>query len=307
MTSRCLLAGLLAALVFALTPTLPAQPLAPREDLSAPPLVTAKGWAIMDGKTGKLLWGHAADSGFKSASTTKIMCALVVLELAGRDAKVLDETITFSKFADDTLGSTADIRAGESLKIRECLYGLLLPSGNDAGNALAQHFNDRLAPPENPSTDTRANFIAEMNRTAKRLGLTNTVYRIPYGDGGADIDRTTSPRDLLTLARTAMQNALFREYVRTRRHESTVRQPDGQPRAVVWENTNVLLGIKGYDGVKTGTTTQAGTCLVASGRRGEDHLFVVVLGCESNNGRYVDARNLFRWAWLKLGHRPEEN
>jgi D-alanyl-D-alanine carboxypeptidase (penicillin-binding protein 5/6) len=298
--------GLLAALVFALTPSLHAQPITPREDLSAPPLVTAKGWAIVDGKTGKLLWGHAADTGFKSASTTKIMCALVVLELAARDAKTLDETVMFSKFADDTPGSTADIRVGESLKVRECLYGLLLPSGNDAGNALAEHFNARFATPEKASTDTRANFVAEMNRTARRLGMTNTVYRIPYGDGGADTDRTTSPRDLLTLARAAMQNPLFREYVRTRRHESSVRQLDGQPRAVVWENTNVLLGIEGYDGVKTGTTTLAGSCLVASGRRGEDHLFVVVLGSESNSGRYVDARNLFRWAWLKLGHKPEE-
>ena len=57
--------------------------------------------------------------------------------------------------------------------------------------------------------------------------------------------------------------------------------------------------------MKTGTTTPAGNCLVASGRRGDDHLIVVVLGSPSTDGRYVDARNLFRWAWLEQGHKPE--
>ena len=76
--------------------------------------------------------------------------------------------------------------------------------------------------------------------------------------------------------------------------------PDGA--TVTWTNTNRLLDIEGYDGIKTGTTTAAGACLVASGRRGSDHLFVVVLGATSNDGRYVDARNLFRWAWRERGH-----
>ncbi len=289
-------------------PALAQTPLA-REDLNAPAPVTAKGWAIADGKTGKLLWGKDADTGFKSASTTKITCALVVLELAEKDPKVMDERITFSAFADLTLGSTADIKAGESLTIRECLYGLMLPSGNDAGNALAEHFNDRLPPAMNPPKDqaqkegppknARGNFIAEMNRTAQRIGLTKTTYRIPYGDGGNDDDRTTTPRDLLTLAHYAMQKPAFRHYVGTRKYEGKVTQPDGKVRTALWENTNQLLGIEGYDGVKTGTTPQAGSCLVASGKRGDDALLVVVLGSESNLGRYVDSRNLFRWAWAQ--------
>ena len=80
--------------------------------------------------------------------------------------------------------------------------------------------------------------------------------------------------------------------------------PAGRSRDVVWTNTNKLLETEGYDGVKTGTTTAAGACLVASGRLGDDHLIVVVLGAGSSEGRYADARNLFRWAWRQRGHVP---
>ncbi|MEW6305466.1 MAG: serine hydrolase [Verrucomicrobiota bacterium] len=282
-----------------------AQEKLPPDNLDGPPFVTAHTWAIADGRTGKLLWGFNEDEPRKSASTTKMMCAYVVLQLAEKDPKVLDEIVTFSKLADSTPGSTADIKEGESLPVRDCLYGLLLPSGNDAGNAFAEHFNSRLAPPEGTVAEalqTRANFIAEMNRAAKRLGMTKTVYRSPYGDGGTENDRTTTARDLLRLAHAAMQNPAFRKYVGTRRYECQVKTPDGSARAAVWQNTNQLLGIEGYDGIKTGTTTQAGNCLVSSGHRGKDHLLVVVLGAESNNGRFVDSRNLYRWAWQKLGY-----
>ena len=80
----------------------------------------------------------------------------------------------------------------------------------------------------------------------------------------------------------------------TRKHGCTLVNGEGKKREVVWKNTNHLLDIEGYDGVKTGTTRGAGTCLVASGRRGKDHLIVVVLGGSSSpDSRYPDARNLF--------------
>lgn len=305
----------LGSFFLAFATALPAAPaLEPPDGLAGPPFVTAKAWAIADGRTGRLLWGHNPDEPRKAASTTKIMCARMVLQLARQNPNVLEEIVTFSKLADTTPGSTADLRAGESLTVGDCLYGLLLPSGNDAGNALAEHFNGRLAPPEpvllerlgDPAKmTTRINFVAEMNRQARKLGMTNTVYRIPYGDGGSTNDVTTSPRDLLHLAWTALQDPLFHRMVNTRHHECTVKQPDGGERAAMWENTNELLGIEGYDGVKTGTTATAGHCLVSSGRLGKDHLLVVVLGSDSNAGRYVDTRNLFRWAWLQRGHRAK--
>jgi D-alanyl-D-alanine carboxypeptidase (penicillin-binding protein 5/6) len=138
---------------------------------------------------------------------------------------------------------------------------------------------------------------------AERLGMTRTFYRSSYGDGGQETDATTTPRDLLTLARHALQDPAFRKYVSTREYESTVKTPSGETRPVAWENTNQLLGITGYDGVKTGTTDLAGACLVSSGRRGHDHLLICVLGSTTPEGRYIDTRNLFRWAWVQRGHR----
>src|SRR5205807_6054499 len=131
------------------------------------------------------------------------------------------------------------------------------------------------------------------------LQLAETRYFDPHGLG----KNHTSARNLATLGWHAMQNRLFRDYVRTRRHGCEVADAKGTRRTVTWNNTNKLLDIEGYDGIKTGTTNAAGSCLVASGRHGTDHLIVVVLGSTSNDSRYVDARNLFRWAWRERGHR----
>jgi len=280
------------------------------DDEASPPKVTAKVWAIGDGRTGELLWGGNADEPSKSASTTKIMCALVVLELAAKEHAVLDEIVTFSQRAADTPGSSAKLEAGESLSVRECLFGLMLPSGNDAGIALAEHFNDRFEPAEVPEgkepppVHSRSNFIAEMNRQSAALGMTSTTYRLPYGDGGTNADRTTTPRDLLKLAHRAMQNETLRKYVSTKEHETEVRTPDGGTRTVRWTNTNRLLGSPEFDGIKTGTSAAAGACLVSRGTRNGEQLLVVVLGCESSDARYADSRSLYDWAW---GRRQSRN
>ena len=91
----------------------------------------------------------------------------------------------------------------------------------------------------------------------------------------------------------------------TRQRGFRVTGPGGYARNIVWKNTNRLLPIRGYEGIKTGTTRAAGACLVSSARRGDDQLIVAVLGAQSSDARYVDARNLYRWAWLQLGHEDE--
>ena len=78
--------------------------------------------------------------------------------------------------------------------------------------------------------------------------------------------------------------------------------PGGYQRPVAWKNTNRLLGIEGFHGVKTGTTTAAGACLVSHGERDGRALLVSVLGSASSDSRYVDSRNLYRWAWSQLIH-----
>jgi serine-type D-Ala-D-Ala carboxypeptidase (penicillin-binding protein 5/6) len=275
---------------------------APPESLDGPPLVSCKAWVIGDGKTGKVLWGSNEQTPLDFASTTKIMTAYLVVKLAQEHPEILDETIVFSKNADDTIGSTAAIRAGEEISARELLYGLLLPSGNDASVAFAEHFGGRFAggdsEAEKSPKKSYAAFIAAMNDAAKELGMTESHFDNTHGL--TDETHKASAADLLKLAHASMAMPLFREVVSTPRHGTKVVGPGGYKRNVVWKNTNRLLGIEGYDGVKTGTTTAAGACLVSRGTHGDHPLIVVVLGAGSSDSRYVDSRNLFRWGWSQL-------
>lgn len=259
-------------------------PRALRDEPDGPPAVTCTAWAVADAGTGRLIAAHQAEKPLDIASTTKMMTAFIVVRLAEQDPKVLAEEVCFSKAADETPGSTADVREGERLPVGELLYGLMLPSGNDAATALAEHFGPRLD-----------GFVAEMNRQASRLSMAETHYVNPHGLTAKG--HLSSARDLLTLARAALQLERFRTLVTTRQHGTRVTGSGGYQRDLVWKNTNRLLAIDGYDGVKTGTTEAAGACLVSRGERDGDALLVVVLGSTSSDARYVDARNLFRWAW----------
>ena len=280
----------------------------PPESLDGPPLTTCKAWAVADASTGKVLWGKKESDKLDIASTTKMMTAYIVCELAKSDPKVLDEVITFSETADKTGGSTSDVHAGEKLTVRELLYGLMLPSGNDASVAFAEHFGAKVAgtgaPAQRVGVPSGGNgtrsvpttfFIAEMNRRANELGMSDTHYENPHGLPARG--HQSSCRDLVKLAHAALQNEHFEHYVSTRQHGAKVTGDGGYERNIVWKNTNKLLEIDGYSGIKTGTTNAAGACLVSRGERDGKALIVVILGSTSSDARYVDARNLYRWAW----------
>ena len=271
----------------------------PLEDLTDPPVTTSQAWAIGDSKTGNLLWGFHENEVRDIASTTKIMTAYLVLNYAQDHPEVLDEMIEFSERADLTGGSTAGVRTGEKIPVRELLYGLLLPSGNDASVAFAEHFGPRLVEASQASDlQPYDAFIQAMNTMAAELNMTNSSFKNP--NGLPEEGHHSTALDLLKLAHHAMQIPLFREYVGTARHGCTVEGPGGYQRNLAWTNSNRLLKTEGYEGIKTGTTNAAGACLVSQGTRDNESLIVVVLGATSSDARYVDSRNLFRWAWLQL-------
>jgi D-alanyl-D-alanine carboxypeptidase (penicillin-binding protein 5/6) len=284
----------------------------PPDAIEGVPFVTAKAWAVVDGRTGKLLGGDAESQPLEMASTTKIMTALLVVRSARDVPRIYDETVTFSERADRTPGSTSGVHAGEMLSVRELLYGLLLPSGNDAAVAFAEHFGGRFSSgvigPDTEKSPKRKDpldgFVAEMNRVASELGLNETRFVNPHGLPVTE--HHSSARDLARLAMEALKDPVFAATVVTPRRGCTLIDGQGKSRNVVWTNTNRLLDTEGYDGVKTGTTTAAGNCLVASGRHGDDRLIVVLLGSSASDGRYADARNLFRWGWQRLRHRESE-
>jgi serine-type D-Ala-D-Ala carboxypeptidase (penicillin-binding protein 5/6) len=181
------------------------------------------------------------------------------------------------------------------------LYGLLLPSGNDASVALAEHFGSRFAgvkQGEQDPADSYAAFIKAMNDKAKELGMKSTGFKNPHGLT-AEGHQTTA-RDLAKLAYEAFKQPLFRKVVSTPQRGATLDSVSGYQRNIVWKSTNQLLQTEGYDGIKTGTTGAAGACLISSGQRDGRRLIVVALGATSGDSRYVDTRNLYRWAWNEL-------
>ncbi|TWT29900.1 serine hydrolase [Blastopirellula retiformator] len=275
---------------------------APADSLEGLPFVTAKAWTVIDLDSGKTLGGDNADGVRDPASVTKIMTAYLVLQMAEESPELLDEIVTFSQRADKTPGSTSGLKVGEQVSVGELLYGLMLPSGNDASVALAEHFGDRLSP--DPAKKGHDGFVAAMNSQAEKLGMTQTGYANPHGLTAKG--HVTTAADMAKLGRAAMQLERFREIVATPQRGATVESKTGYQRNVIWRNTNRLLHQEGYFGVKTGTTGQAGACLVSCCERDGKRVLMVALGSSSTDSRYADTRNLYRWLWNELASQPAE-
>ncbi|HVJ69045.1 MAG TPA: serine hydrolase, partial [Caulifigura sp.] len=261
------------------------------DSLDGSPFVTCKAWAIGDAKSGEIIAGGNADESLPMASTTKMMTAYIVLREAQKSPAVLDEIVEISERADKTPGSTADVRAGERVTVRELLYGLMLPSGNDAATAFAEHFGGRFKGPDDQpdATDPLVRFVAEMNRTAAALGMAGTRFADPHGLSSKD--HHARARDMVTLAKALIDDGQALQYAGTRKYAGKLDGASGYTRYELWKNTNKLLDTEGYLGMKTGTTTPAGACLVSIGERDGRKLIVVVLGSTSSDARYTDSRN----------------
>lgn len=272
-------------------------PKLPSDPITGPPIVTAKAWSIADMKSGKVIAHHNGDQRLPIASTTKVMTAHVVLSLISTNPKQLDDIVEFSRRADGTGGTSSGVRAGEQLPVRELLYGLMLPSGNDAAVALAEHFGRQCSPPKDvPKTqDPLIKFVAEMNRAAAKLGMANSHFTNPHGL--PDRQHFSSANDLIKLTQVASRHKILQDCANCRQHGCRLSGPGGFHRNIVWKNSNKLLEIEGYQGLKTGTTTAAGSCLIAMGDRGGRQVGAVVLGASSDENRYLDTRNLMKWAW----------
>jgi D-alanyl-D-alanine carboxypeptidase len=213
---------------------------------------------LFDLDTGRVLWSLNATRVLPIASLAKMMTALLVVRQDSPDAPVL-----VTRNAVNAAGSKIGILpTGRRVRLETLLYGLLLPSGNDAAIALAEH-----------TAGSVGRFVAEMNSEAARLHLGCTHYLSP--DGLEDGNRSCAA-DLETLARLDLDQPLI---ARVAGSASAV-QPLPIKGGKVWlYNNNPLLryGYPGADGLKTGETEAAGLCLVGTARRGRVRLGVVLL------------------------------
>jgi D-alanyl-D-alanine carboxypeptidase (penicillin-binding protein 5/6) len=274
-------AAIFAVALVALVLVGPSDPAAAQERRPDPPQLRTTSWALVDAETGLYLAGKNPDERLPMASTTKIMLALLILE---EDGVNLDEEVAVSDEAERFVGtvySNVGLIEGERLSVRELLEAALIPSATEAVYTLADHLGGG-------SVDV---FVEDMNQKADSVGLKNTHFENPAG-----IDESgqySSARDLATMARAAMEYPTFAEIVDTERATITT-----QNREIEFFNTNNLLyAYEQADGVKTGTSLEAGPCLVASATEGDESYIAVVLDAAGEEYRFEAARAALKYGF----------
>jgi D-alanyl-D-alanine carboxypeptidase (penicillin-binding protein 5/6) len=248
--------------------------------------VQARGANLVNVATGRRLWSRALTTKRPMASITKVMTALVVIRAGG-----LNRTVRVPAFVvpyvDQHNASSAGLRPGDVLTVRQLLEALLLPSGCDAALVLASVYGPGW----------RA-FVRKMNVTARTLGLRSTHFAnfdgLPWP---TEFTTYSTPKDLITLGEAAMRLPAFRAIVRQRSYFIAA---TAHHHAYRWQNTNELLGsYPGAFGIKTGHTGGAGYCLLFEAQRKGVTLMGVVLDSSKTNSTaaFADARRMLNWAF----------
>ena len=258
-----------------------------RQTAPDPPKLRATAWALVDADTGLYLAGKNPDERLPIASTTKIMTALLALE----EGANLNEEVVISGQAERFVGftySNIGLIKGERLSVRELLEAALIPSGTEAVYALAEHLGGG-------SVDV---FVEDMNQEADSMGLKNTHFENPAGLDARG--HYSSARDLATIAQTAMENPTFADIVDTEQAKIST-----QNREIEFANTNnILYAYAQANGVKTGTSPEAGPCLVTSATEGGESYIVVVLDAAGEAYRFDAARVALEYGFDNYEREP---
>ena len=288
-------AGLVAGLIVAAGPATQAAASEEAQAASKTPAgVRAPFAELANEATGADLWSRSSVSEHPMGSITKVMTAYVEIE-AGNLNRVITVPSGIAGYDKAYGASTAGLVPGEKLTALQLLYALLLPSGCDAAYTLATAYGQG---------GSRTQFIAQMNATARKLGLTKTHFSDFSGlpDPG-EYTTYSTVRDLVSLGRDAMRLPTFRSVVGTRTYRVAAA---GGHRAHVWNNLDLLLGrYAGATGIKTGWTTAAGNCLLfAATRRGKELIGVVLDSSKPDttagmNAAATDAEAMLNWGFSK--------
>ena len=251
---------------------------------------------LMDLKSGKILYEKNINQKMYPASLTKVMTAILALENCD-----LDEIATVSYDAVMSISSgyvTANLQVGEEITIEQLLYVLMVASANDAAVVLAEHISGSVE-----------GFSDLMNKKAKEIGCVSTNFLNSYG--AHDENHYSSAYDLALMAKYAMQNETFRTLVSTTSYKlPATNKYDKEDRFFTTTNTLLIVNnnarpdnyyYKYATGIKTGFTTPAQNCLIASANKGNLELLTVVLGAgqtpEGLSHKNMDTINLFEYGY----------
>lgn len=246
---------------------------------------------LIEANTGKILYEKNSNDVRFPASTTKIMTAILTVENCN-----LDDVATVSHNAVYSIPydyTHASLKEGEELTIEQLLYALMIPSANDAAIVLAEHISGSVE-----------EFAKLMNKRAEELGCKNTHFVNPNGIHSKD--HTSTSYDLALMGKFAMQNSIIRKIVATTQFTLPATNKYSKTDRT-FNNSNDLLNAysryyyEGTTGVKTGYTGEAGNCIIASAKKNNLEVILVVLGGESTNTglsqRYLDCKTLFDYAF----------
>ena len=255
--------------------------------LSTPVLaLSAKSAILIDAHSGRVIKEENARERMGMASTTKIMTAFVAVTQGD-----LDSIVTVSSNAAGVEGSSMYLRAGDKIKLRDLVYGLMLNSGNDAATAIAEHI----------AGDTEG-FAVMMNKQAAELGLRDTSFTNPHGLD--DENHYTTAYDLAQIARRAMEEPEFAEICGTVTKTITFSGIDGTVSRTLSNHNKLLRSYKGAAGIKTGFTKKCGRCLVSAATRDSLTIIAVTLNASDD---WSDHAELLDYGYTNLRYQKAFN
>lgn len=250
------------------------------------PTITAKSAAVIDGETGEFIYSKYGNTRRDPVSTTKLLTMLIVLEKLD-----LDKVITISEYSANVTkkdGSRMGLKTGEKLKVKDLVYGALLPSGNDAAVALARAVSG-----------TTTKFAVLMNKKAKALGCTNSNFTNPHGWKASS--HYSTAKDMAIITKAAMENEFIRQVCSTEGYR--VPKTNKQKSRMIY-TTNSLVAKKVYpkSGVfagKTGTWDSYNAALVSACERDGKVVYAVVLK-DRMSERYRTTNTILNYSYKKL-------
>jgi D-alanyl-D-alanine carboxypeptidase (penicillin-binding protein 5/6) len=262
----------------------PTAPLALPGMPPPPALPDQAAYVLMDATTGAILAEKAPDQPWPPASLAKLMATYLAYQAIAHGALKLDQSVTVSTTAWHTGGSRMFLSPGQQVTVDQLLHGVLIDSGNDATVALAEAV-----------AGTQGSFVALMNATAKKLGLTGTHYANPTGL--PDPTMTTTAHDVAVLSRDLLRTAPQVLHITVEKHYrfDNIRQRSWNP---------VLFHDPTVDGLKTGRTKAAGHCIDATALRDGRRLIAVVLGGPSWAASTKDIEALLDYGYRFYTNKP---